>query len=277
MADNELSKLAKKGAPMLTLKNKDYERLGCSVPNVDAPVVGLLFGREDGYFMEGENYVRALVKTGVRILFLDYENHREQLADCDALVLPGGSFASPEKYYSDSKSKKLTCPSERSQAYVECIFDALRYKMPILGICAGAQLVAASFGLKLFRQKEGYFESPIEHKAKNPEAHRVFLTPDTPFSRLMHNQETMLVNSRHSEFLAPERVQRELVGIADGKPLPLDIYATASDGIPEAWGKMEDGILCIQWHPEDLAAHGDQIQQLPYDWIAEMARFAKSH
>jgi len=277
MADSTLKRLAKKGVPMLSLKNEDYESLGCSIPSANAPVIGLLLGREDGHFMSGRNYVLALAKKCARIIFLDYEHHREQLVECDAVVLPGGSFSSPEVYYSDAKTKRFSCPSVRSQAYVDCIRDALHYKMPILGICAGAQLVAAAFGLKLYRGKDGYFETPIEHKTLADKAHRVFLKPDTPFSRLMDNQQSMFVNSRHSEFLAPENVQRELLGIAEGKSLPLDIYATASDGIPEAWGKMEDGILCIQWHPEDLAAHGDQIQQLPYDWIAEMARFAKSH
>ncbi|MBQ4399932.1 MAG: gamma-glutamyl-gamma-aminobutyrate hydrolase family protein [Alphaproteobacteria bacterium] len=245
------------------LSDADYERLEVPLPGLKAPVVGLLFGREAGHYCSDWNYVQAMAKAGMRIAFLDYENCRTQLADCDALVLPGGAFDSPEKFYTDGKTDRLSYPTQRSQAYVECIFDALKYKMPMLGICAGAQMIAGAVGMKLYRS-EAYFESPLEHKTKVKNAHRVWLVKDTPFAALMAEQ-SMCVNSRHSEFMAPERVQREELKLCDGDKLPLDIYATATDGIPEAWGDMNNGILCVQWHPEDMADTG----YLPYCWLAE--------
>ncbi|MBR1601765.1 MAG: gamma-glutamyl-gamma-aminobutyrate hydrolase family protein [Alphaproteobacteria bacterium] len=245
----------------------DYGNLGVSVPEKNAPVIGVLFGREEGYYCLGINYVRSIAGTGAQVMFLDYENHRAQLTDCDALVLPGGAFDSPECFYTDGKTSRLLCPSQRSQAYIECIFDALKYRMPILGVCAGAQMLAGMAGMKLYRSKD-LFESPLEHKTSAVKAHRVWLAPDTPFASLMGQPESIVVNSRHKEFLAPERVQREELHLSDSDSLPMEIYATATDGLPEAWGDMHRGILCVQWHPEDMSAEA----QAPYRWLAEQAR-----
>jgi putative glutamine amidotransferase len=203
-------------------------------------------------------------------MLIDFVHHRNQIADCDALVLPGGAFASPEKFYTDGKVDKLKCPSHRSQAYIECIIDAFKYSMPILGICAGMQMLAGLSGMKLFRSKD-CFESPLEHKTQDPKAHLVWLKEETPFFELMESQKEIPVNSRHSEFVAPERIQREELHLVDGDALPFEIYATATDGIPEAIGDMENGILGVQWHPEDLAAGGDLKQQRIFQWICEEA------
>jgi putative glutamine amidotransferase len=265
LEDAKFQKIARRDAfPSFTLSPADYVRLGVAEPDLKAPVVGLLFGREEGHYCSDWNYVQALVKAGMRVMFLDFDNCRSQLTDCDALVLPGGAFASPEKFYTDGKTEHLSHPTKRSQAYSECIFDALKYKMPILGICAGAQMIAGAAGMKLYRSKD-CCESPLEHKTNKAEAHRIWLVKDTPFAKLMGNPQSMFVNSRHSEFLAPERVQREELKLCDGDKLPLDIYATASDGIPEAWGDMDNGILCVQWHPEDMKGVGE----LPYRWLAD--------
>ena len=158
--------------PSFWLDEADYRRLGVSVPRLGLPVVGLLFGREKGFYCNDWNYVKAIVETGMKVMFLDYYNCRSQLSDCDALGLPGGAFDSPERFYVDSKTERLTYPPKRSQAYVDCIFDALKYGMPILGVCAGAQMIAGAVGMKLYRSKT-CFESPLEHKTKEKNAHRV--------------------------------------------------------------------------------------------------------
>ena len=271
LSDAEWRKLNKGNFfPEFWLSHDDYIKLGYPVPKKDAPVIGILFGREDGYYCIGRNYIEALVGTGARIMFLDYVNHRSQIVECDAIVLPGGAFASPEVFYTDAKTDKLEHPSDRSRAYAECIEDVFQYGIPLLGICAGAQMCAAMRGMKMFRSRD-YFESPIEHKSSRPDAHLIWLKEGTPFFELMDKQESVEVNTRHSEFLAPEKIQREELNLKESDKLPMEIYATATDGIPEAWGDMEHGILCVQWHPEDLAVTGNKLQQRLYQWIYDEA------
>ena len=252
------------------LSPKDYAKLGCSAPKKDAPVIGVLFGREKGYYSIGRNYLAAVAATGARIMLLDHVNYRGQLISCDALLLPGGAFASPEKYYTDSKTNELKHPSDRSEVYFWCIKDALSYGMPVLGICAGMQMLAGFVGMKLFRSTD-CFESPLVHKSPKDDAHLIWLKPNTLFAKLVGATEKLSVNSRHSEFVAPERIQREKLRLVDGDVLPLEVYATATDGIPEAIGDMSHSILCVQWHPEDLAVKGDTTQQKIFSWLYDEA------
>lgn len=252
------------------LSPKDYAKLGCPAPKKDAPIVGILFGREKGYYSIGRNYLAAVAATGARIMLLDHVNYRGQLINCDALLLPGGAFASPEKYYTDAKTTELKHPSDRSEVYFWCIKDALSYGMPVLGICAGMQMLAGFVGMKLFQSKD-CFESPLEHKSPKDDAHLIWLKPNTPFAKLIGAAEKLSVNSRHTEFVAPERVQREELQLVDGDVLPLEVYATATDGIPEAIGDMSHSILCVQWHPEDLAVKGDTTQQKIFSWLYDEA------
>lgn len=259
--------------PMLSLAPKDYQRLGCAVPRPEAPTVGFLMGRDKDCYSADWNYILAIAKTGVKLRFLTYKHCELQLQACNGLVLPGGAFDSPESYYVDAKQTDVEFPSLRSQAYALCIRGALARQIPILGICAGAQMIAGEFGLKLYRNFDN-IETPIEHYTLKDRAHRIDIVPDTPLTRILHNQNQMFVNSRHRELVAPIRIQRELWAEAnhiavDDVQLPLDFYAFANDGVPESFGSEKLHILCVQFHPEDLAAHGNDAMQGIYQWLAD--------
>ena len=259
--------------PLLCLTSEEYQQLGCSVPDLLAPTVGFLLGREaDGYSADW-NYVQAIAKTGARLRFLTYQHCELQLQGCSGLVLPGGEFALPESYYADAKQADTEFPSLRSKAYAMCIRGALSRQIPILGICTGAQVIAGEFGLKLFRSFDD-IETPIKHYTQQDEAHRLDVVPNTLLAKILQNQTQIFVNSRHHGLVAPIRIQRELwaeankIAIKDVQ-LPLDFYAFANDGVPEVWGSEELHILCVQFHPEDLVAQDNTIMQGIYQWLAD--------
>jgi putative glutamine amidotransferase len=258
--------------PLLELAVKDYQQLGCMPPKSTAPVVGFLMGRDNDCYSADWNYLHSLAKTGVQIIGLTYEHCAEQVQLCDGVVLPGGAFVSPESYYSDPKPGAEPT-SLRAKAYITCINYAVENGLPLLGICAGAQMIAGYFGMFLFRNFD-YVETPIEHKTFKDEAHRLNIFPNNPLWELLGDQNLEFVNSRHTELLAPIKIQRCLwaeryhENEADVE-LPLQIYAEANDGVPEAWGDADMHILCVQWHPEDLAVHGNQAQQRIYQWLAD--------
>ena len=188
------------------------------------------------------------------------------------MLLPGGMFASPEAYYTDPRDD-IEFPTLRSKAYELCIRKALKMRIPILGICAGAQMIAGHFGLKLYRSVD-YIETPIAHKTDAPEAHRLNIFPNTPLQRMFGPTNLFFVNSRHQELLAPIRLQRELLAeklhINPAEvALPLDIYAEANDGTPEAWGSEKKKILGVQWHPEDMFADGSTEMLKLFLWLRE--------
>lgn len=258
--------------PLIEFTRGQYRRLGCEPPAADAPVIGFLMGRSGDCYSINWNYASALVQTGARVVFLTYPYCSVQLQQCQGLVLPDGAFELSEQFYTDPRDDEKY-RSQRNMAYDVCIRTAVENKLPILGICDGAQMVAGAFGLKLYRNFS-YVETPIDHYVQKPEAHRLNVFPDTPLARIFGGDNLFFVNSRHHGLVAPVRVQREVWADAhQSRPenvvLPLDFYAEANDGTPEAWGNAEKHILCVQWHPEDMAAAGDEKMQAIYQWLVD--------
>jgi gamma-glutamyl-gamma-aminobutyrate hydrolase PuuD len=254
IADSELPPLGQ----IPTLKfNECYEKLGLTVP-AGAPKVGFLLGREDGYYTIDYNYLYAIVKSGLEPVGLDYLNCTEQLAGCSALILPGGSFQSPDWYYVNAPqdADQSVYPNERSKAYAYALYTALNMGIPVLGICAGAQVIAAEMGGHLYPSRS-YRKTYINHKSKRHLAHLVNIMPDSPLHSLLEVT-ALMTNSRHKELLADSP--------------SLEIYAVARDGVPEAWGSTKDKVLGVQWHPEDYVVEGNTLHQKVYDWLAENAR-----
>ena len=250
IADSEIPALELGQIPTLKFAGECYKKLGLSVP-FGAPKVGFLLGREDSYYTIDYNYAYAVVKSGVEPVFLDYQNCTEQLAGCSGLILPGGAFQSPDWYYTD-ETPNAVYPNARSQAYAYALHTALAMGIPILGICAGAQVIAAEFGGHLDKSKKR-----PHHKTDNQWAHWVKIKYFTPLHNLLEIL-SLMTNSRHKESV---------------RDLPtLDLYAETNDGVPEAWGSSKDKILCIQWHPEDYAAQGNLLHQKIYNWLAIEAK-----
>ena len=147
----------------------------------------------------------------------------------------------------------------RAAAYLNCINTALKEHLPMLGICAGAQIIGGVLGMKMYRNTKQYTNTDIEHKTKILDAHKVLIKNPSPLYDILQTEE-IETNSRHTESMLPYA--------SDSK---LTIYARTEDNIPESWGNVEKNILCIQWHPEDFAANGDISMQRIYNWMAQKA------
>lgn len=248
--------------PIISLRDEDYEKLGCPVPTENAPTVAFLMGREKGHYTIDFNYAKAIAQSNVKIRFLTYDSNINQMDDVDGLILPGGAFDSPNEFYTDPLKKTDNKPGMRSYAYVTSIMSAKNKKMPILGICAGAQIIGGMHGLKMFRSIKEYTDTKIEHKTKDLHAHKITINPNSPLYNII-GEKQITVNSRHNE------------SIVNGYGKGLDIYAVSEDGIPEAWGSEDENILCVQWHPEDFACNGNEAMQGIYNWIATKAKTYK--
>ena len=257
ISDQEVSRVIANGeVPMIVLPTVEAEKLGLDVGS-DYPTIGFLLGREKGHYSIDYNYAKAICMSGGCIRGLCYNLVEAQMTDVDGLVLPGGAFVSPDEFYA-TRVDNPEVPSVRSMAYLKAIREAEAKSVPILGICAGAQMVAGVHGMKMYRDLHET-RSSVEHKTSEVNAHSVIVYPATPFQRLL-GKGKFTVNSRHREGLIP-----------DDKNSDLEIYAISSDCIPEAWGKMDKGILCVQWHPEDFAASGDETMLALYKWLVSQS------
>lgn len=245
--------------PLLSLLPDDIRQLGGSLNN-NQPTVAFLLGRDENYYTIDYNYARAVLQSGVNIRLLTYSTCKEQMQGIDGLILPGGRFPSPEQFYCDAAPNNLLPHEARAQAYLDCIDTALKQQLPMLGICAGAQMIGGVMGMKMYRNTKKYTNTDIEHKTPIPDAHKVFIQNPSPLFDILQTTE-IETNSRHTESMLPYA--------SDSK---LTIYARTEDNVPEAWGNTEKHILCIQWHPEDFAANGDVSMQRIYNWLAQQAQ-----
>ena len=256
-------------AEILLPKTLDY------IPDASAPIIGFLLGEDtldtgDRYYTIGKNYLQAILNAGVRIRFLDYDHPLEQMQNCQGFVLPGGCFANPEYFYVNGKVSDLPV-GKRYLAYQAVIMQAYKEHKPMLGICAGAQMIGALLGdMKMYRQIPETGSNLIRHKPQEASEvcmHPLHLIPDTPLYDIMgicSSENHIMMNSRHTQAMVP--------GSYMGKRpvVRMDIYAVSEgDNIPEIWGNDRAGILCIQGHPEDLIM--DKKMQNLYGYIAKKA------
>lgn len=253
-------------------------------PDKSAPTIGFLLGQDksatgEEYYSVSKNYLQAMMNTGANIRFLDYENPYKQMQNCDGAILPGGAFNNPESFYIDGKvlGDKI---GKRYFAYRAVTAEAYKNHKPILGICAGAQMVGSLLGnMKMYRSVKDEVLHPAIHKPKEEtdvRIHQIKLIKNTPIFDIMEIEPTenyITINSRHNQSMVHDVLQDYVIGIPKVK---MDIYAISdSDGIPEIWGNDKAGILCIQGHPEDLVS--DKKMQRLYDYVVIKAKKYKTN
>lgn len=136
--------------------------------------------------------------------------------------------------------------------------------LKILAICAGAQMIGGLHQMKMHLSVKDETAAAAAHKSKEKQAHEVLIFKNSPLQKIMRTSEQiMTVNSRHNESMA-ENVLQQYYPQTD-----MEIYAVSkSDNIPEAWGNQQKNILCIQWHPENLAENSPAMQNI-YNWLVE--------
>ena len=257
--------------PKVTIDKKDIQKI---IPNYRSVAkIGFILGEDTSsngteYYTIGNDYLKSLLKAGADLRFLDYDNINSQIAECQGLVLPGGFFSFPQNFYLQPPKK---IPQKRYFAYEKAFKFIDKHNMPTLAICAGAQIIGALSGLKLYHSVTDESLKQKPHHLPDDKAHQVCIKEGSFLHKIMKTDiPEIWVNSRHYEAV----IEQDLSGY-DKKP-QVDIYALSKeDGIPEAWGNENKNILCIQWHPENLAARGQQSMQNIYDWLVQTAFLGK--
>ena len=194
-----------------------------------------------------ESYFQAVWQAGglpVGLPLLS-EAADDLLNKVNGIIIPGGDYPSPGRWYGDGHGTPDEHPrSTQNEALIRKI---LQRKMPLLGICAGMQeLVAATEGLLYWRVAES-LPGALNHRGMAPTktAHSVTIEPGTLLHRLTNVSSTE-VNSHHSEGVKT---------LGQG----LTACAKAPDGLIEAVEVPHHPFaLGVQWHPEFLLTPADQ-------------------
>lgn len=166
------------------------------------------------------------------------------LAKLDGLVLIGGADYPPDVYGDKIESKTRVMAQARADFDLMLAKTALTdSRMPILGICAGCQLLNITQGGSLvqdipskFPQSKVVHGGPYDGKS-GPRMHEVSFVKDSLLGKLYANAPLPVPTSHH----------QCLNNVGTG----LKVVATTADGLPEAIEKEGTRfIVGVQWHPE---------------------------
>jgi len=204
---------------------------------------------------ETNDYLRSLVGAGFsrdEIVVLGPEAAGSLRADAfDGVVLGGGCDVEPERYGETARvGAGVSVDPERDELDFSLYARARREGTPVLAICRGLQVVQVAHGGRLVQDLPTERPSPLVHDtpkgAPTRREHEVSIARGTRLAELA-KESTLPVNSRHHQAV-------------DAPAAGLVPSAISSDGLVEAFeAPGEDRwLIGVQWHPENLAAAGDE-------------------
>ena len=195
-----------------------------------------------------ENYLSSLSDAGGFPVILhqtsDPDLIGEMLARVDGLMLTGGGDVEPSVY---GQALSPFCGSidlERDAFEFALLKGAFARRIPVFGICRGAQVMAVALGATLIQDIENECGIPASRHRQSPPynrpVHSVSLVPDGLFAKITQKK-LLRVNSSHHQAVA--------------RPGPgMIIEAVSEDGILEGFRHAEnDAVFAVQFHPEHMA------------------------
>ncbi len=163
--------------------------------------------------------------------------------EADGVIIGGGDDIEPE-HYGDTGDAGATYDKERDELEMAVVRKALTCKIPILGICRGAQLINVVLG--------GTLHTDIRPQRKlTPNKNSLFpikwadIVDDSRLIRIL-GKNPVKINSLHNQAI------NKVASI-------LNVAARDRDGFVQAVeSRRENFILGVQWHPEYLPFSSSQ-------------------
>lgn len=207
-------------------------------------------------------YFKALLEAGAKPeelqLITAADAGQARAEHFDGVLFAGGEDVDPAFYDESKKHENVYTDLERDKFEFAWLDRARRERLPVLGICRGAQMVNVKFGGSLYQDLKSDWtpEATAPEISHRQPGERSDLTHDVtvtdPESRLAEVfQGSCRVNSLHHQ--AIRRVGRG-----------LKVSAYSEDGLVEAIEAADNDsyLLAVQWHPEELAQRPEQKKLL---------------
>ena len=207
-----------------------------------------LFKGKALYYTE-QKMARALWRAGgMPLAHVDIPEDPEACIDehldrCRGLLLQGGTDCAPESYGETPLKDEWSGDPRRDAYETRLIAAAMKRKMPILGICRGAQILNVALGGTLYQDIGTQVDGALEHRNWEPYdelSHAVTLEKDS-WIHEVYGASEIQANSVHHQAVKD---------LAPG----FRVTARAPDGIIEAFERIEgeQWMVAVQWHPEWL-------------------------
>ncbi len=185
-------------------------------------------------------YAAAFARAGNTPFVLPAETNRavvaRMLASVDVLLLCGGEDVDPARYKT-TPSPLLGEVNLRRDAWEFLLLDeAVKRRLPVIGICRGCQLINVYFGGTLWQDLPSERPGEVQHRGTH--LHGIRIAADSRLARRL-GLDRSEVNTLHHQAV------RDL---APG----FRAVAFAADGVVEAIESDALPVVGVQFHPEKL-------------------------
>ncbi|TAM84571.1 MAG: gamma-glutamyl-gamma-aminobutyrate hydrolase family protein [Acidobacteria bacterium] len=208
-------------------------------------------------------YFKALTAAGARLeeiqMIMPPGNGLPSSGDFDGILLAGGEDVDPELYGEQIKYDSVKTNRVRDDFEVDLLEKGLQSRIPILGICRGAQLINVRFGGTLYQDLKSETALERDHRqqgSRSATTHSITVTePDSVLRGAFAGM--CRVNSLHHQ--AIKRLGRG-----------LKVTAHSEDELYEAVELAEDYpfFLAVQWHPEEMVSEHPEQLKIFQDFVA---------
>lgn len=203
-----------------------------------------VFGHKSLNYLEND-MARYLAQEGVLpILIPDLDDKflMPILDQMDAFVFQGGSDLAPQTY-GEEPIGEWKGDIYRDKYELKLLDFAIKNSKPVFAICRGFQLMNAYFGGTLYQDIATQNTAAETHRSADlydTIKHPISFVKGSYLEKLYQDVENPQVNTVHHQAVKD---------LGDY----LEIYATAEDGLIEAFGYSKEPpgkVTGVQWHPE---------------------------
>jgi len=187
------------------------------------------------------------LRDDIELIELSFEkNNVEDIYKCDGFILTGGVDVHPS-FYNGKKTYNNTPSSfqpERDRFEEKIYRYSQLYKLPVLGICRGMQLINILEGGTLIQDLDNGNE---RHKKEESDKEHAILAENNSLLYKIAGSLTGHVNSAHHQAIDPTAIGENLmVNAYDGDEEKIIEGLEFKDKTAKAL------MLCVQWHPERM-------------------------
>lgn len=197
-------------------------------------------------FYLGRDYSEALQGLGAIPFHLSLIPSREyvteSLRNLDGILLPGSDTdVDPLRFGEEPHPKLKKILREKEETDLLVLEEAEKFRIPVLGICFGMQVLNVFRGGSLIQDIESEIPGCIRHEQGRPLArnsHTLSIERDSLIANLT-SLESPIVNSHHHQAIKKMGAN-------------LKVTSRTKDGVIESIEDIRDDIFMVgvQWHPE---------------------------